>query len=93
MTMLRRLTLVMLQVALLALPMSSMRVVCSGDRHEHRAPDAASQCDSMQLCAPMAMAADQIVTVDPTPPSRDDMRAPLTLVSVTRAPEPPPPRA
>ena len=91
----RRLAAILLQVALLALvlPPKGMPAECSGDHHD-RAPETATQCDHMVACAAVAVTADPTVVADDAEQAIcDDFAAPRVLVSVTRAPDPPPPRA
>ena len=115
MTRCRRLTAFLLQVALLALPLSSARAECGGDHagmtdmadmpgmtvpadtdasHHDCPADSAPRCHTMLACSAVVM------TVEPLLPfaAQPQVTSALTLLardplSVTRAPEPPPPRA
>lgn len=94
MTIFRRFIVLLLQVALLSLPLSGARADCAGDEHHDRGPDAAAQCDDMLACAPVALAAREVVpATHDLSAARDEFACPRELVSVTRAPDPPPPRA
>ena len=111
----RRLTALLLQAALLALPQGGARADCSVDHaamtdmadmpgmtmpdgadasHRDCPADMAPQCDSMLVCGPALMVVEPVLTASAAPIGMIEAlhfsRDPL---SVTRAPEPPPPRA
>lgn len=115
MTVLRRLTALLLQAALLALPLSAARAHCSGD---HSAmtdmanmpgmtmPDGddatndgcpagtTPQCESMLVCGPTLMVVESAPAAAPGPAgTMVALHVPRDPLSVTRALEPPPPRA
>ena len=115
MTILRRCIGVLLQAALLVLPLNSARAMCADDHaamagmpdmpgmtmpndagsgHHECPADASQSCDSMLACAAVVMDVAPTHAV-PLPPvgAHVELRSPRDPLSVTRAPEPPPPRA
>ena len=115
MTIGRRLTALLLQAALLALPLSGARADCSGDHaamtdmakmpgmtmpdrtdasHHDCPADMALHCDSMLVCGPTLMVVEPVYTAPAAQASMiEALDFPRDPLSVTRAPEPPPPRA
>ena len=92
----RRFTAMILQLALLALPLSGMRAQHAHCADADHAPTSTMdmKCHSLPACASVVMRAEAPVqVVSPAPiavPTRPIAREHGT---VTRAPEPPPPRA
>ena len=92
----RRITALILQLALLVLPLSGIRAQdehCAGSDH---APVTTMdlECHSMPSCASVVMRAEAPISAGPRPPIQVPAQ-PLAHGhgTVTRAPEPPPPRA
>ena len=118
MTFARRFTALLLQAALLALPLTGMRANCpaghesmadmsgmanmpgmsmpdSGNDDHHECPaDVALHCDNMLLCGAALMVVEPFAVVGQiTPGTAAALQIPRDPLSVTRAPEPPPPRS
>ncbi len=116
MTVGRRLTALLLQAALLTLPLTGAHAEClddhtamsdmadmpgmtmpdGADASHHECPaDTALHCNSMVVCGPTLMVVEAVFAAPAAPAGMiealDFPRDPL--LSVTRAPEPPPPRA
>ena len=112
----RRLTALLLQVALLALPLGSARAGCGGDHAGMTEMagmpamagmtmpadadsgddecDTGSQCANMLACGATLMAVEPLLASLAEPVAEvDALHFPRDPLSVTRAPEPPPPRA
>lgn len=115
MTIRRRLTALLLQAALLALPLSGAHADCSVDHaamtemadmpgmtmpdgsdagHQECPASTAAQCDGMLVCNPIVMVVEPL-EAGPSVPAGiiEALDVPRDPLSVTRAPEPPPPRA
>lgn len=111
----RRLTALLLQAALLALPLSGARADCSVDHaamtdmadmpgmtmpddsdagHQECHASTAAQCEGMLVCSATVMVAESLPAAASAPAGLvEALDVPRDPLSVTRAPEPPPPRA
>lgn len=111
----RRLTALLLQAALLVLPLSGARAACSGDHgaamdmadmpgmqmpdgsdagHRECPASTAAQCEGMLVCSPIVMVVEPLFAANSVPAGMTEAAdCPRDPLSVTRAPEPPPPRA
>ena len=111
----RRLTALLLQAALLVLPLSGARAACSGDHaaamdmaempgmtmpddsdagHQECPAHTAAQCEGMLVCSPVVMVVEPLLAAYSVADGKTEVAdCPRDPLSVTRAPEPPPPRA